>query len=143
MSEPEPSVDLTRDNFLEPPTMRQVNFRIAEPELELIDNHARAWGISRSEWIRLQATTAAGEWVNRRRRQKASWFVDLWQRSFAWIDPNVGFGEEVEEPRPLPPFAEIMRDLGYVRVHTGYWKQRAALSWVWVENDLSEGGDHA
>lgn len=139
MSEPAPPVDLTRENFLEPPTKRQVNFRIAEPELELIDLHAQAWGISRSAWIRLQATAGAADWMNRRRRQKASWFVDLWRRSFAWVNPTVGFGEELEKPRPLPSFVEIMRDLGYVRVHTGYWKERAALKWVWVENDLDDG----
>ncbi len=121
--------------------MPQCNIRFQPDDYNMIERHARGWGISVPEYARLQVLKGS-RWTGHR------FYVTDMQMRGLLAPPE----EEIAPNRYCvhgdlhTPIDKLLEQHGYTRVPNGWWKVPLGLQWFYLTDhrrkvDEADGGD--
>ena len=94
--------------------MKQINVRLDDFEYSLLNVMACEWGISPTQYAKLQMLASAADWGMRREVMTEA---ELREESSANVDRDV---------------AAIMQSEGFSQLRSGWWKRKSDSHWVKV-----------
>ena len=94
--------------------MKQINVRLDDFEYSLLNVMAYEWGISPTQYAKLQMLASAADWGMRREVMTEA---ELREESSANVDRDV---------------AAIMQSEGFSQLRSGWWKRKSDSQWVKV-----------